>query len=225
MVSKSESDIADEYPPSSQDDLDLERGRFISQHVHLETQLSNVFCLGYNAWEGNTVYHDRAVHGTFVFYKIISSRTRSDILKEIIKNKCKMCKDIFIKSLFNELNEIDNFRNKVAHWERCVALGTDGQQRYFLTKPRHSVLEESISPGHMADFIIRMRFSYYLFCIVWQHALENYYSWAPREACEKIFHQKVVYPPSPDHPLIPTWNGPTAPKIEGRDRPKRAAGS
>lgn len=212
MPAKSERDVADLYPPSSRDDLDLARGRALSQYAHLESQLSSLFSQGFETHAPGLVHHNRAVHAVFVFYKIVNTRSRNQILQKVVEDRLKSSSSTFRKTLFKQMAETDEFRNKLAHWTVNGALGTDGQQRHFLVRGPYGIVKDHLGTTDLDSWVIRMRFLFYLFSFVTSKIIGLHPEWAqPRAAFEEILLRPIIYPPLPDHPIVPIWQGPTAP--------------
>ena len=211
MSSKSESDITNSHPPSSRRDIDSARGSAITQYAHLESQLCHIFSLGFDTHEKGHVHHNRATHAAFVFYKILNSRSRNEILAEVLKEKAHSCSQNFRKSLIKELEKIDSIRNKLAHWEVNISMGSDGKERHFLVPPRHGITDGCYSPREILDWKMRMQFSFYLFAIVGYSILDTFPDWLSKERGAVILTERVTYPPTADHALIGIWHGPILP--------------
>ncbi len=209
MPSKSELDIANKYPPSTRYQIDHARGAAISQYAHLESELSNLFSIGFET-PGNKVSHFQRVHAGFAFRKIGSSRARNEILESAIRWRGKHIGGIFYNSLFKELDKIDKFRNHMAHWTVYIALGDNGE-RHFIVPPNGGIGGIFYSVGEIHDWVMRMRFTFYLFCVVRYSVEDRYPEWASQESSNEILRLPVSYPPPSSHPLVPIWKGPTVP--------------
>lgn len=210
MSTKRLRDKADDFPSSTREEFDLARGRAISQYAHLEVTLCDVFSIGFDTHEGTLVHHRRSQHAIFVFYKIMNSRSRNEILRRVVAEKVLLSSELFRKTLFTELRNLDEFRNKLAHWEVNQSVGSDGKNRHFLVPPRRGIEAECYAPSEIFDWLVRVQFSVYLFNLLRYSATGNFPEWASQYSCEQIFQQRVVYPPVSDHPLRSVWQGPTA---------------
>lgn len=147
-----------------------------------------------------------------IFYKITSTRSRSEILDKLFRRRHKGASRTYWNSLLREVGKLDERRNQIVHWTTIATDHPDeGIGAGRAMRPANIFSQSdvpSIERAHLLDFIIACDFwcgSVQAFTRFLNPPIRRGQSDLPAdelEAWRDIFQRPAEYPPPSSHPLF-----------------------
>ena len=142
-----------------------------------------------------------------IFFRIINTRSRNIILRQLLKKRFGDKYKTFWKSMEKLLRKIDQKRNEVVHWHVAHKLemgkGPDAASEFELNPPNFWARDRSDAahtPESLLSFSKECDFTCRLLNMFVMYISGNLGN-ADSGPWPEIFQQQVVYPPPRNHPL------------------------
>ena len=178
-------------------EFQIERARAINMYASLEASMAGLFATLMSA-------DSRKSH--FVFSRLISPRSKREVLTKLIELNYGDAYDKFFKSLIKRVSELDGPRNRIVHWIAKSILSGDKRfappNDHFLTEHPDIFGDTRMFLAEMAAFRERADFLQQLIFYFDQHLKMGRADAVPGPAWPQIFQQQCSYPPPTDHPLV-----------------------
>jgi hypothetical protein len=138
--------------------------------------------------------------GHTIFYQIVNTRARLQILKKLKKRKLGNQYDLFWRSVTEQIKDLDEGRNELAHWH-VIPRTPPADWDYVLKSPRPYGYggEKELTVEKCEEFAAHCTVIDFVLNMFWA-SLNN--APPPTDAWRDIFQRELVYPPLEGTPLF-----------------------
>lgn len=200
----------------------LARAEAIDAYASLEHALLMLFSNAINT---------RPDHAAIVFTRMVNTRSRNEIISELINSKFGDEAKKFTKSLIKQVQKVDSIRNKIVHWSitykgsgSSIPINPPPEmlKNPFLSHPNlHKMDGDELYINDLIDFIAHVNFLCGVIeTLAWSiqietlgkiKGMETFFEKDKTPLSREIFLQQVDYPPPSDSLLYRFYRAPSHP--------------
>ena len=119
-------DLGEVWRHTSHGDMLVARGVAINQYAQLEQSLASLF---------STLLQSDYAASSLIFYRIVNTRSRLEIMKGLQKLRYGEEYGIFLSSIWKHVVGLDNERNQIIHWHNVTAISSQDNVPVELRPP------------------------------------------------------------------------------------------